>query len=335
MTGATEQMLAQWRARADAGAPLDVFQEMMRLTLRLALQTLLGTSADADLVKLSVTVTEILVRTNDIITNPLYPPLWLPLPRSVSFKRAVRDLDEFVYRTIAARRAGGGNATDLLSMLLAARDDQTGQGMSDQQLRDEAVTTLIAGHETTANALTWALYLVSEHADVREALRAELTAVLGGRTPTFDDLPRLRYTRAVLDETMRLYPPAWMISRRAIEADQIGPYDIAPGEFVLISPYLLHRNPDLWDDVLRFDPQRFLDGRADALPKCAYMPFGAGPRFCIGATFALIEATLVLATVARRVDLSVIPGFPVVPYAMITLRPRHGLKMTPRFVGDR
>jgi cytochrome P450 len=340
MTVATEQMLREWRhaAAADAGrgpaGGLDVFREMMRLTLRIALQTLLGVTAERQVDELSPAVSEVLERTNDLITNPFSLPPWVPTPKNARLKRAIGTLDRFVYGTIAARRSAAdapSGRTDLLAMLMAARDEQTGQGMSDLQLRDEAVTNLIAGHETTANALTWAFYLLSQHPETFAKLKLELASVLGGRTPTAEDLPRLAYTRAVIEETMRLYPPAWMIGRAARKADVIGPFIIPAGTFVLVSPYVVHRHPRLWGNPEVFDPMRFVDGRSESVPKFSYLPFGGGQRFCIGANFAMMEAVLILATVAQRCQLDLAPGAVVEPYAMITLRPRYGLKMTVRW----
>lgn len=329
MTEATVAMLNAWRNQGPT--TLDVFQEMMRVTLRIALQTLLGTAAEHEINELSPAVSEVLERTNDIITNPLSLPEWVPTPKHLRFRRAIDTLDRFVYATIDRRtteQAAGEHATDLLSMLLAARDEQTGQGMSRRLLRDEAVTILIAGHETTANALTWALYLLAKHPQARADLEAELDRVLAGRTPTFEDLPNLKYTRAVIEEAMRLYPPAWMIGRAAVKDDAFGPYTVRGGEFVLVSPFVTHRNEKLWDHVDDFDPSRFIDGRSDALPKFAYLPFGGGLRFCVGATFAMMEATLMLSTIAQQVRIVPTETPPVVPWAMITMRLKHGVTAT-------
>jgi cytochrome P450 len=335
MTDATNAMLDDWRRRTrDKSEPLDVFREMMRVTLKIALQTLMGVSAEREIDELSPAVTEVLERTNDIITNPFSLPPSVPTPKSRRFVRAIGTLDRFVYDTIAKRRAESEKSSrpeDLLSMLMSARDEETGQGMSDKQLRDEAVTILIAGHETTANALTWTFYLLSKYPGAYRELREELDRVLNGRTPTFEDLPKLTFTRAVIEESMRLYPPAWMIGRSAVNDDVVGDYLIQGKTFVLVSPYVTHRHPGLWDNPEGFDPHRFLDGRADALPKFAYLPFGGGPRFCIGATFAMMEATLLLATIAQAVRLDLVGGFPVETFAMITLRPKHGLLMAPKW----
>ncbi|HLL88117.1 MAG TPA: cytochrome P450, partial [Tepidisphaeraceae bacterium] len=332
---ATSDMLDGWHGRADASASVDVFTELMRCTLRIAAETLLGVRADAELDSLAKTVSLVLERTNDIITNPLSPPIGVPTYKNVTFKRAIRRLDQFVYAAIEQRRRTPDPAsTDLLSILMAAQDDEQGTGgMSDKQLRDEAVTILIAGHETVANALSWTLHLLGQHPAYWDELAAEARAVAGDRAPTIDDLPNLKLTRAVIDEGMRLYPPAWMIGRAATEADVVGGYRIDKGTFVLVSPYMTHRHPGLWQNAAAFDPARFLPGgEAERLPKFSYLPFGGGPRFCIGSTFALVEATLVLATIARRCSLAPDPAGPAVePYAMITLRPRNGIRVTPRW----
>ena len=354
MVTATEEMIGGWRLgvvrrgleASTAGAATnrqsttdnlppttnnvcDIFRELMTATLHIAVQTLMGMPAGAELQRVSAAVTEVLECTNDIITNPLSLPLWFPLPKYVRFKSSLRVLDEFVYGAIEAKRREGESdrQTYLLSMLLSARDEQTGEGMSDLQLRDEAVTILIAGHETTANALTWALWLLGEHPAIQDDLFREAAGVLQDRSASADDLANLKLTRAVIEEAMRLYPPAWMIGRHAIKDDVVGPYTIRAGEFALISPYLTHRHPRLWDSPLTFDPQRFLDGRTEKLAKFTYLPFGGGMRFCIGANFAMMQTTLMLATMIRRVRFERVTDQKVVPYAMITLRPKHGIKM--------
>lgn len=311
------------------GNDIDVFRELMTVTLHIAVQTLLGMPAGKELDRVSAAVTEVLERTNDIITNPLSLPLWTPLPKYRRFKSALRVLDEFVYGAITAKRREGAsdNQSDLLSMLLSARDEQTGEGMSDLQLRDEAVTILIAGHETTANALTWAVWLLGEHPQVQDQLFAEVNSVLGDRTASFEDMPNLKFTRAVVEESMRLYPPAWMIGRHAVKDDIVGPYQIRAGEFALVSPYMTHRHPRLWDNPTKFDPTRFLDGRSERVPKFSYIPFGGGMRFCIGANFAMMQAVLMLATMIQRVQFDRVAEQKVEPYAMITLRPKNGIQV--------
>lgn len=330
MVSATSEMIDRW----PIGAEVDVFGEMMAVTLRIAVQTLFGMAPSPRLTEISAAVSEVLERTNDIITNPLSLPLWTPLPKYARFKRALGMLDAFVYETIARRRGESPEALsgrgDLFSMLLSARDEQTGQAMSDRQLRDEAVTILIAGHETTANALSWALWLLSAHPGEQDRAVDEVVRVIGDRPPRVDDLASLRFVRAGIDEAMRLYPPAWMIGRHAIADDTLGRYSIKAGEFALISPYMTHRCATLWDRPDEFDPSRFIDGRSERMQKFAYLPFGGGQRFCIGANFALMQGTLMLAEMLRRVRFDPAPGHPVEPYAMITLRPRWGIRLRTR-----
>jgi cytochrome P450 len=208
-------------------------------------------------------------------------------------------------------------------MLMEARDEETGEAMDDRQLRDEAMTIFLAGHETTANALTFAWLLLSRYPAAMRELRAELAQVLGGRAPAVEDLPRLTWTRKVIQESLRLYPPAWIIARSATAADEVAGYEIPAGSIVFVSPYVVHRHPGLWDDPEGFDPERFAKEPA----RGAYFPFGGGPRQCIGNAFANMEAELVLATLAQRVRFDLSPGEPVLLDPSITLRPRHGLSM--------
>jgi cytochrome P450 len=212
-------------------------------------------------------------------------------------------------------------------MLLGARDPDTGEGMSDKQLRDEILTIFLAGHETTANALAWTWVLLSRGPEVARRLRAEVDQVLGGRAAGADDVPKLRYTQMVVKEAMRLYPPAWVISRRALAADTIMGQPVAPGTVVLVSPYVTQRHLGFWDNPEGFDPERFTPEAIERRPRYAYFPFAGGPRQCIGNNFAMMEAELVLATLAQRVKLELQPGHPVVLDPSITLRPRHGLRM--------
>jgi cytochrome P450 len=204
--------------------------------------------------------------------------------------------------------------------------------MTDLQLRDEVMTIVLAGHETTANALSWTFFLLSRHPDVARRLKKEVDDVLGGRVPELDDLPRLAYTKQVVEEALRLYPPAWVFERQAIETDSIGGFQIDKGAIVGISPWSIHRSTKLWDNPEGFDPDRFAPEAVAARPKLAYLPFGAGPRFCIGNAFALMETQIILSMITQRYALELVPGHPVEPEALVTLRPRHGIKMTLRRV---
>jgi cytochrome P450 len=215
----------------------------------------------------------------------------------------------------------------LLARLLSARDAETGLGMSAKEVRDQVVTIFMAGHETTAVALTWTWYLLSQHPAEEALFHAELDRVLNGQPPRFEDLARLRYTRMVLEESMRLYPPAHTISRQALEADVVEGRAVRKGSMITIVPWVLHRHRGLWDRSDVFDPERFAPERASARPRFAYIPFGGGPRICIGASFAMTEALIILAMLGQRYRLRLVPGHPVEPIGLITLRPRDGLRM--------
>ncbi len=271
--------------------------------------------------------TMLLAHVGDYVFHP-FPPLSVPTPRNLRMQRTIHTLDQLVYRMIAERRSRETERDDLLSMLLSAQDEETGQGMNDRQVRDEVMTLLLAGHETTANTLTWTWYLLSQSPEVERRLHAELNEVLDGRVPTVADLPELKYTRMVIEEALRLYPPTPLLSRKAIAGDEVQGYPIAANSMIMISPYAVHRHPALWEEPERFDPERFTPERAAARSAYAYFPFGGGPRICIGNNFAMMEAQLILSTVAQRYQLRLIPGHPVEPQMVVTLRPRYGLPMT-------
>jgi cytochrome P450 len=326
MTDSAVRLLERWDQRAD-DEPLDIAAEMMRLALEIVGRTLLGSDlgAEADAVRQAVKVGQ--EHVNFRATRLFTLPEKYPTPRNRRFLSSVQVLDEVVYRVIEERRRREEDTGDLLSMLLLAQDEDTGERMNDKQLRDEVMTIFLAGHETTANALAWTWYLLSGHPEVEAKLHAELEAVLGGRPPTVEDLGRLTYTRMVLDESMRLYPPAWAMGRFSVNSDVIGGYELPAHQQVLVSPYVTHRHPEFWDDPEGFDPERFRPELVGRRPRYAYFPFGGGPRRCIGNDFAIMESLLVLATVAQKYRLRLVPGHPVEPEPLITLRPRYGLKM--------
>jgi cytochrome P450 len=328
MTRATARMLERWtnRERASAGAPLDIAHEMMRLTLEIVGETLLNldTSEDSERVGAAVTLTLGHIQRRMFAMFPVLDAL--PLPSNRRFRRAVRYMDQLVLKVITDRGASGADPGDLLSMLMQARDDD-GEGMSVQQLRDEVMTIFAAGHETTANALAWTFYLLSLNPAVGRRLRGELREVLGGRPPRYDDLARLPYTAAVIQESLRLYPPAWVISRSAIGPDVVCGCDVPAGSIVVVSPYITHRRPTSWPNPEGFDPERFLGERSPAQHRFDYFPFGGGPRQCIGNGFALMEAQLVLATVAQQFEIHLMAGSPVVAEPLVTLRPKGGMPM--------
>jgi cytochrome P450 len=318
------------RERWTEGAVLDLDVEMMRLTLAVVSSSLFGKDVGASAAEIRedlATIISLFPR----FSLPFFGLIQkLPLPSNARFDRAVARLDRLVHRLIAERRAGGGDAGDLLSMLLLAQDEEgDGGGMSDRQLRDEVVTLLLAGHETTSNALTWTWYLLSQNDDAEARWRGELRSVLGGRPPSFEDLPALKYTEMVLAESMRLFPPAWGIGRRALRDVELGGFHIPAGSILALTPYVMHRDERFWPDPLRFDPERFTVEARAGRPKFAYFPFGGGARSCIGESFAWMEGILLLATIGQRWRLRLAPGHPVEPQALITLRPRYGMKMVP------
>ena len=285
MSAFTEEMLATWKD----GEVRDIHQEMMQLTMRIVAKVLFGVEVKEDTERVAAALNALMRHTSG--GRMILPPVvrHVPIPAMIRVKRAVRELDEIVNRIIRERRASGQDTGDLLSMLMAARDED-GSGMTDRQLRDEILTFLLAGHETTAVSLSWTWYLLSQHPEVEEKLRQELSHVLGGRTPQLEDLPRLPYTDKVVKESMRLYPPAWSLARTVKELELAG-YRIPVGSNVVMSPWIMHRDPRFFEQPEQFNPDRWTAEATQRLPRFAYFPFGGGPRLCIGASFAMMEAT--------------------------------------------
>lgn len=314
MVEATESEADSW----SADAPFDVAETMTRLTLTIAGETLFGADVLASADRVSRAVRHAL-SAFDAAQFPFAEHLmWLPLPANRRSKHARAVLDEVVYGLIDERRAAHGSGDDLLSMLLEAQDEDTGVGMTDEEVRDEVMTLLLAGHETTAAALTWTWALLAEHPEIEACLHAEVDTL--DAAPTFDDLARLSYTRQVLAESMRLRPPAWVVGRQAARAFPLGGVEIERSATLLFSPYFLQRDARFWPDPLRVDPERFaLEAKAER-HKFAYVPFSAGRRGCIGEQFAWTEGVLVLATVARRWQLRLVGSAPT-PHGSVTLRP--------------
>ena len=324
MVAAAEERSSHWQD----GAVLDMSRKLMAITLRIVGVTLFSadTEADADQV---FTAMHDLVAMFDLAVLPFADWLMaLPLPPVRRFQQAKMRLDTIIYRIIAARRANPGNRDDLLSLLLAAVDDEgDGYRMTDTQLRDELMTLFLAGHETTANALTWALYLLATHPTIAATLHSELDTVLGERAPTVADLPSLSYTHWLFAEALRLYPPAWIIGRRAIAPVTIGDVPIKPDTIVLMSPWLMHHDSRFFPDPYRCEPLRHTPAAQATRPKFAFFPFGGGPRNCIGEPFAWMEGVLVLATLAQRWHVLPIPDHPVALQTGIMLRPRYGMQL--------
>lgn len=311
------------------GETLDMREEMMRLTLAIVAKTLFNADVEGEAGEIGEALTAVIEYFNRLLFPFSEFMEKLPLERNRRYRQAKARLDATIYRIIAERRASGGDQGDLLSILLQALDAEgDGGGMTDRQVRDEAITLFLAGHETTANALTWTWYLLSEHPEVEAKLHAEIDEVLGGRQPTFEDIPRLTYTEKVLTESMRLFPPAWIIGRQALRDYPVGDYVAPAGSVLLMSQYVVHRDPKYFPDPGAFKPERWTPEAKAALPKYAYFPFGGGSRLCIGEGFAWVEGVLLLATIAQRWRMRLVPGHPVALQPLITLRPRHGMRMT-------
>jgi cytochrome P450 len=326
MADAARDTAARWQSIALRGEPADVAEEMMRLTRTVVLRALLG----ADLGPFATNIDHAWTIINQRIGESFWSlgfTDWLPTSKYRQFQAARAVLRGAVDHVISQRQRRPSDSADLLSMLLSARDEETGEAMTDEQLRVEVTTFLLAGQETTSLALTWTWYLLSQHPRVQRRLEEQVDAVLNGRPPEYNDLVNLPYTRMVIDEAMRLYPPAWGFSRQALADDELGGFHLPRGWLAFVIPYVLHRLPAFWQDPEAFDPERFLPERSADRPKFVYLPFGAGPRQCIGNQFALIEAQLIVATLAQRYRLHLVPQHRVEPWALITLRPRFGMPM--------
>ncbi len=323
---ASEAMMKRWE-RAGDGQVLDILPEMMRLSLSIASTTLFSADISNEADEIGKSYREAFAYVSYRMNHPFSLPTWLPIPRNRRFAQAKKVIDRVVFDLIARRRRDGEVHDDLMAMLMAAQDEETHGGMTDQQVRDEALTLLTAGHETVGAALSWTWYLLSKHPEVQQSLHDEVVGGLDGRQPTTSDLSNLRLGRAVFEEAMRLYPPAWGMPRESIEADKIMGYHIPPKSAIVLGQFLTHRHPDFWEEPDQFRPERFLAEVPVNRPRFAYFPFGGGPRVCIGSQFAMIEAQLVLATVIQRYEMELVADHPVVPDPTFTLRPKHGVKV--------
>lgn len=325
MTAYTVRRLADWKD----GDVRDVHAEMMALTQAIVAKTLF----DADVADESYAIgqaSNVLMeyfgaRLGSVVLQLL--PNWLPTPANLRTRRAIRRLDEVVYRMIAARRQSDEDRGDLLSILLHAQDADDGSRMTNQQVRDEVMTLFMAGHETTAVALSWTWYLLARHPDVDARLAEELRTVMGDRAPAASDLPELRYTEMVVNESLRLYPPAYAVGRQAARPTEVAGHAVAPGAIVILPTWVVHRDRRWFEEPEAFRPERWADDLAHRLPRFAYFPFGGGPRQCIGNGFAMMEAILLLATIAERFRLTLEPGQHVTPTPYVTVRPEPGLRM--------
>lgn len=327
MTQATNELLERWAAVAAQGQPLHIGPEMLGLTLRIVGDALFGANMTQ--------TTAVVGQAFDVIsaqvvhrfrTFNILPPI-LPTRADRAFRASIKTLRSVVQGIITERRQAGEDRGDLLSMFMLARDEETGARMDDKQLVDEAVTMMVAGHETTATTLSWVWALLHQHPEVEARLHAEVDGLLAGRTPGLEDLPRLPYVRMVVDEALRLYPPVYILGRKVREDDELCGFRIRAGTSVDISPYATHRLPELWEEPEQFRPERFTPEQVARRPRFAYFPFIAGPRQCIGNSFALMEAQLIIACVSQRFRLRMVPGYTPTPEPLATLRPVGGLPM--------
>jgi cytochrome P450 len=328
MVALTHQMLGGWKD----GEVIDIHPAMMGLTLRIAAKTLFDSEVERDIHDMDHAMDDLTVEIASRYKRPILIPDAFPLPGHLKYQRAIRTVERVVSSMIAERRASGlEHRNDFLSRLMAARDE-AGKPLSDSLLRDEAITLLLAGHETTALALSWTWFLLGQHSGTQARMAAEIEDVLGGRAATADDLPNLKFTESVVMEAMRLYPPAWAIGRESLQPFELGAYSFPTGTTVFIVPWVLHRDPRYFEQPETFRPERWMGDLERELPRFAYMPFGGGPRICIGQRFAMMEAVLVLATMAQRFSMEGLPDRKVTPFPSITLRPQGGvwLKLSER-----
>jgi cytochrome P450 len=323
MTAYAERMLAAWKD----GEERDLHRDMMQLTLEIVAKSLFDADVSRDAGDVGAAMSLLLEQFIHQANLAFILPERIPVPGSRKLRQAVERLDKIVYGMIRDRRASGARPGDLLDLLLHA-EDEDGNRMSDRQLRDEITTLFLAGHETTALALSWTWLLLAQHPEIDARLAEELHQALAGRAPAFEDIPRLRYTDMVVKESMRLYPPAWGVGRQALAPFELGGYRLPAGTNVFICQWIVQRDPRFFPDPERFDPERWRDDplRTGALPRFAYFPFGGGPRVCIGASFATMEAVLLLATIAQKFRMTLVPGHPIDLLPSVTLRPKHGVR---------
>jgi cytochrome P450 len=324
MTTVATEVRERWLARS--GQQVNINAEMVRLTTSVISRSMFTEDIVDATSKVDVALQTILSQSVQRMTAPIDLPLSFPTRANREYKWAVNTLDSFIYEIIKRRRAQS-DGDDLLWLLIQARDQETGAVMDDRQLRDEVLVTFFAGHETTAQLLTWTWMLLSQNPEAEARLHDELSRVLGGRTPSVDDVSKLVYTRMILDETLRLFPPVAMFPRDVVADDTIGGYHIAAKTMAFVGPYMTHRHPDFWQKPLEFYPEHFAPGEAEKRPKYSYYPFSAGPRTCIGNHFAMFEATLVLAELAQRLTLKLVPNQNLEPEFVGTLRPRNATLM--------
>ena len=319
----TDRMMDSWEERGDV--KMDIHAEMTQITLGIVSQTLMSTDASGDFLKINDALVHLMKGLSTETVRLIRLPSWVPTSYNRFMKKNRAILDKQIYDIIAERRRTGSQRDDLLTMLMEVEDADTAERMTDGQLRDEVITIFLAGHETTANAMSFALYLMASHPEAARRIAQEMKDVQQGKDLTYEDLMKLDYTTRAVKEAMRLYPPTWIIGREATKETTLGDYRIRKGDTLMMFPYLTHRDPDYWEDPLTFDPDRFLPERMKDRPKYAYFPFGGGARVCIGNNFAMMEMQIILALVCSRFEFSVPEGYKPNIEALVTLRPKGEL----------
>lgn len=322
MTAAVETMICQWRD----GEIRDIHADMMHLTLLIVAQSLFGTDVAGKTAVIESALEAILTHFSNQLNTFFLLPEWIPTPDNIQFWQKRQQMDEVIYDIIRQRRKSKAAKSDLLTMLLNL-EDENGAQMSNREIRDEVVTLMMAGHETTALTLTWTWMLLAQNPEVEEKLCQEIQTVLQGRSPTANDVTQLKYATWIIKESMRLYPPAWGTSRQVVETLQLGDYTLEPGDTVFLNQWVMHRDPRFFEQPEQFHPERWADGFEQRLPKGVYFPFGDGPRMCIGKGFAMMEAVLILVAIAQQLRLVLPTGYKAELQPSITLRPKHGMKM--------
>ena len=327
MRESTEELLEQWDRQLDDGDKTDVAADMSQLTLSIAGKILFNRDIGEESDRIGNAMTLLFRDVNYRITSFVSIPRSIPTPHNRRVQQALEDLETIVYDMIDRRRGRAEDYDDLLSMFMLAEDEETGERMDDKQIRDELMTFMIAGHDTTSNLLAWTFYLLSKHPDVRRKLEREIDEAIEGHIPSLSEVRELEYLEMVIDESLRLFPPAWTIEREPIDDDEIGGYHVPAGSVVIVGPYFVHHNPDVWPNPEGFDPERFAPDADQPDHRYAHFPFGGGPRMCVGADFAIMEAKLILAAVINRYRLDLAPGRPVEPEGTVTLYPKDGIDM--------
>ncbi len=327
MLACTNEMLEEWKVKAEKGESFDIWEETKAVTLQIIGKTMLSTDVKTEARPISTSLAYMGGAIKDKSVKLINFPLWVPTPSNMAFKSHRKVLDEIIYKIIGERKKSGNTKGDLLDMLMESRYEDTGEAMPDKLLRDELMTIFIAGHSTTATALAWTFYLISQNKDVYEKLKKEIDEVVGDSEITFQHLQQLKYTKACFNEGMRLYPPVWLFGRLADRDNKVGDYIIKKGTDVLISPFIVHRNEDYWTDPETFNPDRWETEEVKGMDKFAYFPFAAGPRMCIGNNFALLEADIVIAKIIQRFEFDYVGEASPVIEASTTLRVKDGIFM--------